>query len=95
MIKSNMCLRAFLDQGPNDQLISPQEMLRRDDSWLFSSAESLAAPFLPIYYRLRVKQKRLLSPLSKENSELQIPRETNSTYCSGDSGKAEVSFGVF
>lgn len=28
MIKSNMCLRAFLDQSPNDQLISPQEVLR-------------------------------------------------------------------
>lgn len=68
MIKSNMCLRAFLDQGPNDQLISPQEMLHGDDSWLFFSDEFLSALFLPIYYCLQVMQRRPLSLYSKENS---------------------------
>lgn len=93
-IKSNMCLRAFLDQGLNDQLILPQGALPWNDSWLFFSDGSLPACFLPIYYHLQVKQTRLLNPHSKEHSGLQIPRETNSTHCPGDSGKPEVSFGL-
>lgn len=95
MMKSNMSLKAFLDQGRNNQLISPQGTLHWGDSWLFFSDEPLSAHFLPIYYHLQVKQKTLLNPHSKEKSELEISQETNSTYCSGASGKAEVSFRLF
>lgn len=88
MIKSNMCLRAFLDQSP------VTESLPAGREGTAASSPAPAAPF-PCSVLPPGRQKRSLNPHIQRNLELQIAQERSSTYCSGGTGKAEAPFWVF